>query len=327
MKIMIVGLGVIGTTYAYAFQKAGFDTEHFIRVEKRQSCPKKISVKLLDGRENGKGKIIHDTYTVHQAHTGANYDLILLSVSGDKWRAAIKTLDDNRLYGPILMFNGISDTKRSVDAACKGRNYILGYPVAGGKMDIEKGELDCVLFDHVMLEHKNKANIDNYADITHLFHQSKIKLECPFDMQEWIWLHMAINAGVITTAASLASIKDTVSAARQLMNRTAGLSQAILTIRECIKIVQATGVTMSHYRNEIIPYKLPSKLGAFIMKRMFKTNQLTRRIMEIHANINDLLYVCKSVHDKGKELHVKTPYFDKYFQQMMQQIAEFENGK
>gem|GEM_PF-3814209 len=35
MKILILGLGVIGTTYAYLFQKAGAETEHFIRESKR----------------------------------------------------------------------------------------------------------------------------------------------------------------------------------------------------------------------------------------------------------------------------------------------------
>ena len=31
MKILVVGLGVIGTTYAYLFEKAGHEVEHFIR--------------------------------------------------------------------------------------------------------------------------------------------------------------------------------------------------------------------------------------------------------------------------------------------------------
>jgi len=35
------------------------------------------------------------------------------------------------------------------------------------------------------------------------------------------------------------------------------------------------------------------------MKRMFRTNLLTRRIMELHTSKADLLYVCGSIHDQG----------------------------
>jgi ketopantoate reductase len=35
MRIAILGLGVIGTTYAYALQKAGHDTFHIVREGKQ----------------------------------------------------------------------------------------------------------------------------------------------------------------------------------------------------------------------------------------------------------------------------------------------------
>ena len=35
MKIAVLGLGVIGTTYAYALQKAGHETFHIVREGKR----------------------------------------------------------------------------------------------------------------------------------------------------------------------------------------------------------------------------------------------------------------------------------------------------
>lgn len=35
MKICILGLGVIGTTYGYVFQKAGHQIEHLVRENKK----------------------------------------------------------------------------------------------------------------------------------------------------------------------------------------------------------------------------------------------------------------------------------------------------
>ncbi len=48
MRIAVLGLGVIGTTYAYALQNAGCDTYHIVREGKE--VPQMIPVHLLDGR-------------------------------------------------------------------------------------------------------------------------------------------------------------------------------------------------------------------------------------------------------------------------------------
>ena len=63
MRVAILGLGVIGTTYAYAFQKAGHETFHIIR-EGKKDIPSIISVQLLDGRYNAKGEEKQDKYKV-----------------------------------------------------------------------------------------------------------------------------------------------------------------------------------------------------------------------------------------------------------------------
>ena len=210
---MILGLGVIGTTYGYALQKAGIETRHFVREEKRESCPECLSVKLLDGRKNNKGTPVQDTYEVSLARPGDRYDLILVSVSSDKLLPALEALLKSDIGGTILLMNGVKEDRRALDALMGDRPYILGYPVAGGQIDWEKAELDCAMFDHIMLEREDKSKAGNYRDILAMFERANIHAECLPDMLEWIWLHMAINAGVIATAAALGDIRD--SAARR----------------------------------------------------------------------------------------------------------------
>lgn len=52
-----------------------------------------------------------------------------------------------------------------------------------------------------MLEDEQKAHISNYVDLTALLASADLKWEAPHDMVEWIWIHMAINAGVTSTVA------------------------------------------------------------------------------------------------------------------------------
>lgn len=305
MKIMILGLGVIGTIYGYTFQKVGHQVHHFIRESKRESFKKNLNINMLDGRYNKKGENKKDTYIVNIAHPNTSYDFILISVSAGKLENAVKTLNENNINGTIILFNGIWEEKNSIDKIMNSRKYILGYPVAGG--NINDTLLDCVLFDHIMLESEHKANIDNYSSLNSLFSSSNIKVEVPFDMLEWIWIHMAINAGVITTASKYGNVLDTTQSARNIMNSSAALSETIITIREAMKVIKSRGVSLKNYNTELIAYKIPSRLAGMLMKRMFKTNELTRRIMELHSNVDDLFYVCKSVYYKGKELGVNTP--------------------
>lgn len=45
------------------------------------------------------------------------------------------------------------------------------------------------------------------------------------------------------------------------------------------------------------------------MKRMFKTSELTRRIMTLHSDVGDMLYGCRCVYDTGKLKHLELPLF------------------
>ena len=60
---------------------------------------------------------------------------------------------------------------------------------------MESERLNCVLFGHIMLEREENSHIPNYGDLTSMMLKAGIKLETPHDMLEWIWIHMAINAG------------------------------------------------------------------------------------------------------------------------------------
>ena len=140
-------------------------------------------------------------------------------------------------------------------------------------------------------------------------------------MLEWIWLHMAINAGVITTAGKYGDVKDTAKAAENVMDSSKALAEAVLAIRETSKIVASRDVALRNYGGELAPYRIPSKLAGVVMKRMFRKNELTRRIMTLHSNLDDLMYVCRSVYDCGKQNHVEAPLFYANYEAVRKQLG------
>lgn len=307
MRICILGLGVIGTTYGYVFQKAGHQIEHLVRENKRQNVPAKLDITILDGRYNNKGEEKKDTYAVNLAEPNTSYDFILLSVASGRIKDAIATLLQNNITGSLLLFCNFWNSREEIEKMVGNFQYIVGFPTAGGSLVQKK--LDCVLFDHVMLESEKKATIPNYKDLLELLKSADIKTEIPYDMVEWIWIHIAINAGVTSTAARAGKIDDPKQLAVDLMKDSYALSIAVKSIRETVKVVKARGVDLRLYKNELLPYKIPSAVAGIIMKQMFARNELTRRIMMLHNDVEDIMYGCKSIYEAGKQEKLNLPLF------------------
>ena len=99
--------------------------------------------------------------------------------------------------------------------------------------------LNSVLFDHIMLEGEKKSIIPNYGSLIELIESADLKAEVPHDMLEWIWIHMAINAAVTSSAARAGKIDNPKQLAINLMSDSHALSIAVKTIRETVTVVKA----------------------------------------------------------------------------------------
>lgn len=311
MRICILGLGVIGTTYGYLFSKAGFCVEHLVRKE----VPKKLEISLLDGRFSKTGNEIKDTYNVNLAKANESYDFIFLSVASGKIKEAINYLKQNNIKGTLVFMCNFWDTRKNLEQIMDDYKCVVAFPVAGGNMSENK--LECVVFNHILLENKAKANISNYDDLAKLFKLTNLKIESPYDMIEWIWLHMAINAGVTSAAIKNGLKSEPKELALNLMSSYKALKIAIKTIKETIKVVKARGVDLKNYKNELMFYKIPSFIGAIFMKRMFAKNKLVSKIMTLHNDKNDILYVLKSVYMETKKHNLNLPLFYKNTQNII----------
>ena len=172
-----------------------------------------------------------------------------------------------------------------------------------------------------MLERKEKAAISNYEKLAKLFADCQIQLEQPYDMLEWIWLHMGINAGVISAIGKYAEMTDTVAAVEAAMNSSQTLKTAVLAIRETAQIVAARGLILKNYSNELMVYKIPTFLSVPLMKRMFAKKVLTRKIMTLHNNLSDLLFVCKCVYDSGQDMNITAPHFYQAYEEAFSKLT------
>ena len=317
-RVCVLGVGVIGTTYAYVLQKAGYEVFHLVRDHKVLTLPSELPVHLLDGRDNPKGEERDDVYHISLAETNATYDFIFVSVASGALEQAVHTIKQKRVKGTLVFFCNIWNDRKEIERMAGDYPYILAFPTAGGCM--ENHRLNCVLFDHVMLERMENSHIPNYAELVSMLGRAGVKTESPYDMLEWIWIHMAINAGVTSTATRKGNIDDPKQLALELMTDTKALTQAVKCIRETLKVVEARGVDMKHYKNETLPYRMPAFLAGIAMKRLFARDKLASRIMTLHNDIQDILYGCRCVYDEAKRRDLPLPLFFKNMDNIFNKI-------
>jgi ketopantoate reductase len=304
-RVVVLGDGVIGTTYAMLLAEAGHEVRHLIRPERRDGYPLTRRVTLLDGRSKPPREYLRD-YAVTPCEPGIDADLVLVSVPDAKLADALAAIDAQEVSGRLVIMTAIWETRRWLADQLAGRSYLLGYPVAGGGWD--QDAMRCVAFDHVMLEGRGPGR----EVVAGLFASAGLRAESPPDMLEWIWLHVAVNAGVIAVAASEGDPQDPGLAARQLMDSTDLLQEAVLTVRDCVAVAEARGVRLGRYRTELLPFRLPARAAALGMRRLFRRDLLARRIMELHNNPADLRAMLLDVEHTRATLELSAPRYQQH---------------
>ncbi|MEE1296328.1 MAG: 2-dehydropantoate 2-reductase N-terminal domain-containing protein [Bifidobacterium sp.] len=306
MHILVIGLGVIGTTYGYLFQRAGLSVEHYVRASSARYGVRQVTVEMLDGRANGTPQWTRGTYHVHP-RSRTDYDFILVSVPGGGIASVARELRELGVTGTLVFACGIWQDRAFVGQAAGGYPYVLGYPVAGGRM--EDGMLRCCVTGEFQMEAPSRADIPDYGKLERLFAAAGVTLRHPYDMLQWIWLHMAVNAGVVAVAASHGGTSDPTAAAERLMGSVPLLRETVRCIRQTCRIVASRGVPLWRFAHTLLPYALPTWLAAPLMRRLFARDAVTRDIMTLHHDERDLLYVCSNVYGTGRRNRVRAPLF------------------
>ena len=96
MKILTIGIGVIGTTYAWQLQKAGYDLTHLVRKHKLKQCQAEgLQIRCLDLRKPG-GVFVEECYRpnfVDDFSANDGYDYFLVSVNSNQLAELLPVLN------------------------------------------------------------------------------------------------------------------------------------------------------------------------------------------------------------------------------------------
>jgi 2-dehydropantoate 2-reductase len=81
MKILFFGRGVIGTQYAWAFEKAGHTVEFYVREGRKEQYGTHVNLNIWDARRGKKDRIVKEKWPIvthEEIKENHDYDLVFL---------------------------------------------------------------------------------------------------------------------------------------------------------------------------------------------------------------------------------------------------------
>ena len=301
MKVLIFGAGVIGTIYGYVLSQAGNDVTHYVRLGKKKSLENGICIQLLDGRSQPAKQetVLYKAKIVEDFSPSDNYDLVIVSVRHYQLDTVLPILKDKIGDSDVLIFNGNWDGFQNLDQYLPRSKFILGFPVAGGGYNA--GTLDGALLDEIRLGELDGQPTPGLERIQQMFEGAGLKVDIQANMIHWLWVHFAINSGIIGAAFKAGG-------ASELLNSIPNLRKGILAGREALAVCQARGVDVKSF-DDAKSFYMPAWFGATAVWFMMKTNLPARKIMETHTAVDELQEMYRDLLKSGEEMNVSMPHY------------------
>lgn len=304
MKILMFGRGVITTIYGWALSEAGHKITYLVRPEKSTLLGGKVNLDLIDARQPvGKQERLLETNVtcVESLADLDDFDLTIVSVRHDQMRATAEQLANaKRPRLGTLFFNNCWDDPASITAPLSGSAVLWGFPVAGGGFKDDR-HLCGAIMPNVHLAEAEPSNAQLHIEVKALFESAGLKVEVHNDFRAWLWLHFAVNSGMVSQALIQKESSE------QLISSSRELTQAAQLAREAVKVVYARGVSPTVHRAETAIATMPPFLAGLVIKNLAGNNAATRRLMTVHSNDRSLALFPLDVLAEAKRLKVSCP--------------------
>ena len=302
MRILVFGAGVIGTIYGYAWAQAGAAVTHYVRPGRRTDFERGIQLRLLDGRSPRPREIV-DQYrpqVVDVLTRQDDYDFYIVCVRHYQVDSVLPVLQAGLGNGDVVFFTGNWAGFRSIEQALPRERYLWGFPVAGGGYRAD-GVLDGALLREIHLGEVDGQLRPRVQQLSDLCQRAGLTVDVQENIRHWLWVHFAINSGVIGAAAKAGG-------AAQLLGSLPRLRDAILAGRDALSVCAARGVDVRAFR-DAAAFAQPAWVGALAVWFLMKRDKAARKIMETHTALDDLKAIYRDVLHTADELGLAVPHY------------------
>ena len=260
MKILFFGRGVIGTQYAWAFEKTGHTVEFYVRKGRKVQYGSHVNLELWDARRSKKDRLVKEKWpivTQEEIKENHDYDLIFMSVNPEQVSSAVKYLAPLVGNATILFFNNFWQDPQSAVQPIPLSQIVCGFPGAGG--GFEGNTLYGGLYKTVQFGTFESEPTKRDLEVRKLFTGAGFKITVQKDLQSWLWNHFALNVAMEVEVLKSGSFEKVVSSREALV----GIGR---NIKEIVPILKAKGSKLDVMTK--VMSGLPPKAVGFLMSNV-----------------------------------------------------------
>jgi 2-dehydropantoate 2-reductase len=301
MNILLFGRGVISTLYGWTFEKAGHTVTFYVRSGRSAEYGSRLHLDIFDLRRGAQPKQVGEDWTVRMVEElpeDHSYDLILVSVQHWQFEEVAKFLEPRTGNATILIFNNFwSDPEHATRGLPKER-MAWGFPFGGGAF--HSNVLRGALFASVNFGTFSPLLTKSEIKARKLFRDCGFKISEKSNLRDWLWIHFAMNAGLMSQAVQSGSMES-------VMGSFSQAREAALALHEVLPVLRARGVSPRQNCTEMIPLRLPSYLFAGGMVAAFSFSKAFRAVVGTGDHKEEIRRTIASVLHEAAELGIDTP--------------------
>jgi ketopantoate reductase len=314
MKILILGAGVIGATYAWQLSNAGQEVTLLVRKEKMDRFQKDgTRIRCMDERQKKAPpiEVIYRPSVVDELRVQDTYDLIIVSVRAYQLEDVLPMLAENSGAADVLFFCNNWWGEEKIRKFLPAGKYFFGFSRLVGGWRTEN-QVDCIIFDNpelvTMLGERNGEITRRIQNLRDVFDKANLKPIISEDILGWLAIHYVEFLGVIGGILKAGSYKAFVGSSELI-------KESILATRECFDICKARGVNFKKAApaNIRIVDSTPIFLLTPLVKMQYRTPSIQQFFEEnIEHGLEEVKCQYNDVVSEGKRLNVKMASFEGY---------------
>ena len=303
MKILMVGAGIIGSIYGWAFAEAGHEVTHLVRPGRAAQFASGIEIDMYDVRKGYKRDFLghYPIKATESVLPDARFDLVVVPIKHYHLVETLEQLVPQTGNADYWLLTQNWDGVEAINAILPPARYVYGDAKAGGKFEGHTLIATIASVDIGQVDSRHDASLEK---VVRLCESAQIGVTVQENILHYLWVQYAVTGGLWPALVKGGSL------AGALANRQIG-EQAFRAVRECLEIVTKRGVDLKKYP-ETKMYMNSSPVGLWIasiaIKFMFKHNKLVQRSSahgladaeEVKAFYYDLL-------NTGRQLGVDMP--------------------
>jgi ketopantoate reductase len=295
----------VGVMHGWALSEAGVDVTHAVRKGSLAKHAHDIQMDVMDMRRGAPEKYmaVYRPKVVDEVSPDDGYDLVMVATNHLQAADAVKEYRDRAPSADFLMFCANWNGPGEFDALLGRGRYLWGYSVFSGA----SGD-DGVLYANIQRTYRIgelPGGPEGMLDkINETFLTAQIAPEIKESIVEWLWIHFAVNAGVLGTTLAQGAMPSSDTPLDIWVF-------IIRAVRDALNVVEARGVNYRNYPDtKVFQIENDEQAARLLRKGILGMPHYERTMAHshVHANPGEMKSYYLDVVETGERLGVPMKY-------------------